>query len=195
LLVIIRARPSSLIRAVTMTMPAAMKKAAAVLAIAATVLADSACTDGMTPSQVRMAYHGADGMAISWNTKAKLSNPTVMYGTGDPVHSASSSISITYPTSQLYNNHVVITGLQHDTRYHYQVQCDHRSYSFTTSMSAGQSESFSFAVVGDMGTFGPDGLSTTVGKGAANPLKPGDMTSMQSLHDHKTGFDFVWHGA
>jgi hypothetical protein len=49
-------------------------------------------------------------------------------------------------------------------------------------------------MVGDMGTFGPDGLSTTVGKGAANPLLPGEATSIDSLHSLKESFDFVWHG-
>ncbi len=32
-------------------------------------------------------------------------------------------------------------------------------------------------MIGDMGTMGPDGLSTKVGTGAANPLKPGDLNT------------------
>ena len=49
-------------------------------------------------------------------------------------------------------------------------------------------------MVGDMGTMGPDGLSTTVGTGAANPLAPGAKTTIDSLNELKSTFDFVWHG-
>lgn len=172
-------------------------KAATIVAFAATALADKRndCPDAMRPLQVRMAYYGDQGMAISWNTNQKLTNPTVYYGTDSNLdHSASSSISTTYPTSSTYNNHVIITGLQPNTRYHYMVECDHRSYSFTTARPVGKGKSFKFAMVGDMGTMGPDGLSTTVGAGAANPLKPGEQTTIDSLHSLKTSFDFVWHG-
>ncbi len=31
-------------------------------------------------SQVRVAFHGDNGMMVSWNTFKKLSKPTVMYG-------------------------------------------------------------------------------------------------------------------
>ena len=49
-------------------------------------------------------------------------------------------------------------------------------------------------MVGDLGTMGPDGLSTTVGKGANNPLKPGEKTTIESLDSMKTSYEFVWHG-
>lgn len=49
-------------------------------------------------------------------------------------------------------------------------------------------------MIGDMGTSGPDGLSTTVGKGAANPLKPEELTTIQSLSSRINDFDLVWHG-
>jgi hypothetical protein len=152
------------------------------------------CTENMDPTQIRLAYHGDSGMAVSWNTNQKLSNPTVYYGTDELDNSASSDVSITYPTSSTYNNHVVITGLKPDTRYHYMPQCGHRSFSFITARSAGDGDSFKFAMVGDLGTMGPDGLSTTVGKGAANPLLPGETNTIDSLHAFKTGFEFVWHG-
>jgi hypothetical protein len=134
-------------------------------------------------------------MSVSWNTKSKLAKPSVEFGTTMELGgTVSSSESVTYPTSSTYNNHVVITGLQPNTRYHYQPYCSTRIYSFTTAKSVGDGDDFKFAMVGDMGTMGPDGLSTTVGKGAANPLKPGEKNSIDSLHEHKTSFDFVWHG-
>lgn len=153
------------------------------------------CNENMEPMQVRLAYAGDRGMSVSWNTKQQLSKPTVYFGTdSNLVRSASSGISVTYPTSSTYNNHVTITGLAPDTRYHYMPQCGNRAYSFTTARSVGKGEKFKFAMVGDLGTMGPDGLSTTVGTGAKNPLKPGEQNTIDSLHSLKTDFDFVWHG-
>jgi len=135
-------------------------------------------------------------MSVSWNTNSKLSKPSVEFGLTMKLGGIASTpgTSITYPTSSTYNNHVTITGLQPNTRYHYQPLCSNRIYSFTTARSVGDGADFKFAMVGDMGTMGPDGLSTTVGTGAANPLKPGEATSIDSLHSLKTSFDFVWHG-
>lgn len=171
---------------------------AAAVALATTTLADKRddCNENTEPIQIRLAYAGDRGMSVSWNTKQKLSKPTVYFGSrsDDLDGSASSDMSITYPTSSTYNNHVTITGLQPDTRYYYKPQCGDRAYSFTTARSVGKGEKFKFAMVGDLGTMGPDGLSTKVGKGAANPLKPGDKTTIDSLHALKTSYDFVWHG-
>jgi hypothetical protein len=175
-------------------------RAATVVALAGTALALVAnkrdgCTEDVEPAQVRLAYYGDRGMSVSWNTNSKLAKPTVYFGTTMQLGGVmSSDTSITYPTSSTYNNHVTITGLQPNTRYHYQPMCSDRIYSFTTARSVGDGDDFKFAMVGDMGTFGPDGLSTTVGKGAANPLKPGEATSIDSLHSLKESFDFVWHG-
>jgi acid phosphatase type 7 len=172
-------------------------KAATVVALATAALANKRddCNENTEPIQVRLAYYGDRGMSVSWNTKQKLSRPTVYFGTGSDLDgSASSDISITYPTSSTYNNHVTIGGLQPDTRYHYKPQCGNRAYSFITARSAGKGNEYKFAMVGDLGTMGPDGLSTTVGQGASNPLKPGEKTTIESLHSLKTSFDFVWHG-
>jgi acid phosphatase type 7 len=176
-------------------------KAATLVALASTascgaiVQKRDSCTSDVEPSQVRLAYHGDRGMSVSWNTNSKLAKPSVGFGTTmDLGGVVTSHSSFTYPTSSTYNNHVTITGLQPNTRYHYQPYCSDRIYSFTTARTAGDGHDFKFAMVGDMGTMGPDGLSTTVGKGAANPLKPGDKTSIDSLHDLKESFDFVWHG-
>lgn len=44
-----------------------------------------------------------------------------------------------------------------------------------------------------MGTFGPLGLSTTTGVGAANPLEPGEHTTIQTLSQNLDDFAFVVH--
>ena len=172
-------------------------KAAILVASAAAAFPDikDKCTENTEPMQVRLAYYGDRGMSISWNTNQKLSKPTVYFDTSPNVHSsASSDMSVTYPTSSTYNNHVTITGLQPDTRYYYMVQCDRTTYSFTTARSVGNAEEFKFAMVGDLGTMGPLGLSSTVGTGAANPLAPGEQNSIDSLQELKGSYDFVWHG-
>ncbi|KAF4627702.1 hypothetical protein G7Y89_g10449 [Cudoniella acicularis] len=153
------------------------------------------CNAKTDPTQIRLAYaNGDSGMSVSWNTNQKLNNPTVCYGCNHPHENCvSSDQSVTYATSSTWNNHVVISGLQADTKYQYRIQCDNETYSFTTARAVGNGEAFKFAMVGDMGTMGPDGLSTTVGTGAANPLKPGEKTSIDSLQAFKGGYDFVWH--
>ena len=176
--------------------------AATVVAVASTALAAANsktpdhCTASTAPTQIRLAYAGDKGVAVSWNTGSKLSNPTVYFGKDhkDLNRIAQSQVSTTYATSSTYNNHVVIGCLESDTTYYYKPNCGSEVYTFTTSRRAGDDTPFSFAMIGDMGTFGPDGLSTTVGKGAANPLKPGDLTTIQSLTAFKDKYDFIWHG-
>ncbi|KAL2126354.1 hypothetical protein VTI74DRAFT_1133 [Chaetomium olivicolor] len=152
----------------------------AVVATAGTALAapncprdPGQCTDTTAPTQIRVAYAGDKGMAVSWKTNSQLTNPT--------------------QTSSTWNNYVVLTDLEDDATYFYKPACSDVTYTFTTSRKAGKKTPFSFAMLGDMGTFGPDGLSSTVGKGAANPLKPGDLTTIQSLTSYKDSYDFIWH--
>lgn len=172
-----------------------LKVAAAVTALAATALADD-CNEKTIPIQIRVAYGGHGGMAVSWNTYQQLSNPTVYFGKdiNNLNRKASSDVSITYESSSTWNNHVTISGLEPDATYYYMPQCGNQAYSFATAPNPGKGESFQFAMVGDMGTMGPDGLSTTVGTGAANPLKPGDNTTIQSLQTWKPDYKFIWHG-
>jgi hypothetical protein len=49
------------------------------------------------------------------------------------------------------------------------------------------------AVVVDLGTMGPLGLSTKVGAGAANPLKPGEVNTIQRLKYQLDDYEFVAH--
>ena len=42
-----------------------------------------------------------------------------------------------------------------------------------------------------MGTFGPLGLSTTVGAGAANPLRPSEQTTITALSQNINEFEFL----
>ncbi len=154
-------------------------------------------------SEVRMAYAGATGMTISWNTFNKLSNPTVMYGLSPSamVIPASSTTSITYNTSLTYNNHVKITGLLPNTKYYYMPldllndNFTRPPYSFTTSRLAGDMTPYTIAVVIDMGTFSNEGLYTSAAKGvsANNLLKPGEKTTIDSLVSMESSFDFLMH--
>lgn len=148
------------------------------------------------PVQIRLAYDGVDGMTVSWNTFAQQKNPTVYYGLEPYVlyEKATSQESITYPTSLTYINHVHLKNLWPETTYYYLPAGGNftKPFSFTTGKRRGCDEEFKTAVVVDMGTFGPLGLSTTVGKGAANPLAPGEQTTIQSMA-RDMDFDFIVH--
>jgi len=112
-------------------------------------------------------------MYVSWNTFTKLNNPTVKYGLSPSSldKSASSDVSITYPTSLTYNNHVKITGLRPDTTFYYapigMLEGDAAALPFTfrTGRPAGDGTPYSVAVVVDLGTMGPQGLTTKAGNG------------------------------
>jgi Purple acid Phosphatase, N-terminal domain len=154
-------------------------------------------------SQTHLAYAGPHGMMVSWNTYEQLTKPTVKYGlTPNNLNfEASSTVSVTYNTSLTYNNHVKITGLHHDTTYYYKptemMESDENTgpFSFRTSRRKGDTTPYSIAVVVDMGTFGPEGLSTTAGTGVSpnNILQPGEKNTIQSLTDALDDIDFVLH--
>lgn len=157
----------------------------------------AADSNGTLPMQLRLAYAGETGMMVSWNTYSKLRTPAVRYGR-HPSHLdmiASSDVSVTYQTSLTYNNHVSLQGLEPGTVYYYLPQHSNvtKPYSFKTSRARGDHTPYSVAVAVDLGVMGPDGLTTHVGKGAANPLGPHDNNTMQSLQAQGADTDFLWH--
>ncbi|EEA23634.1 hypothetical protein TMatcc_002510 [Talaromyces marneffei ATCC 18224] len=157
----------------------------------------SAACDDIIPMQVRLAYAGPKGMVVSWNTFSELERPVVHYGRFPDalIHEASSDVSVTYPTSTTYNNHVTLQDLEEDTVYYYLPEHSNATepYTFRTSRRAGDKTPFAMAVVVDMGLIGPGGLSTRVGNGGANPLGPNDTNTIQSLEQNLDGIDFIWH--
>jgi hypothetical protein len=174
---------------------------AALSAVATLLSAVGAATNNTINSQIRLAYAGDNGMYVSWNTFEQLSNPTVHYGLSPHALNkhASSNLSVTYPTSLTYNNHVKLTGLKPDTTYYYLPEHllheDATAYSFTTSRPAGDGTPYSIAVVVDLGTMGPQGLTTYAASTTSknNILKPGEMNTIDSLTKVIDTFDFVWH--
>ncbi|GFF72235.1 acid phosphatase [Aspergillus lentulus] len=153
--------------------------------------------NGSYPMQLRLAYAGPHGMTVSWNTYSQLPHPTVCFGRS-PKHlnrCVSSNVSLTYPTSTTYNNHVSITGLEADTLYYYLPQHSNATtpYTFKTSRQAGDQTPYTVAVAIDMGLMGAMGLTTSVGKGAHNPLGPNDNNTVQSLLAQGVNTDFLWH--
>ncbi|KAK4508745.1 hypothetical protein PRZ48_002484 [Zasmidium cellare] len=151
------------------------------------------------PVQMRIAYNGPYGVTVSWNTFQQIQRPTVRFAE-EPYflyRTASSEDSTTYPTSLTYSNHVRLNGLLPDTQYYEQYLIDgsnsSQPLSFRTAKEAGNHEPFTVGVVVDMGTFGPLGLSTATGVGAANPLRPGEHTTIQTLSQQLSELDFVVH--
>ncbi|KDQ59171.1 hypothetical protein JAAARDRAFT_68699 [Jaapia argillacea MUCL 33604] len=183
---------NSLVLAVGLILPYLAIVASALPSVPHIVLPDNS----WEPFQVRLAYAGSTGMHVSWNTYYPLEEPTVLYGFfPNALHfSASSTTSVTYPTSLTFNNHVKITGLEPDTVYYYRLVGSQEGeiLSFRTGRVAGDKTPYSIAVVVDLGLIGPQGLSTSVGNGAANPLKPGETTTIESLLDNGD-WDFLWH--
>lgn len=176
---------------------------AAIAGLAGLLQEAQALTNDTINSQVRVAYATDRGMRVSWNTFDKVSRPVVHYGRS-PHHlcnRASSDVSVTYPTSLTYNNHVTIKGLKPDTTYYYlpsHLLHDNSTtapYSFRTSRSAGDGTPYSVAVIIDLGTMGPKGLTTSAGQ-TVNPnniLKPGENNTMQSLEKLLPTYDFMLH--
>lgn len=155
-------------------------------------------------SQIRLAYSGDSAMMVSWNTNKQLHEPMVLWGTSpdDLCHRATSKVSVTYPTSLTYNNHVLLSGLEPATTYYYlpeplmDGECDNVGpLNFTTSRTAGDATPFSAAVVVDLGTMGKMGLTTHAGDGVAdtNILKADETNTIESLAAHLGSFDFLWH--
>ncbi|OAA71078.1 metallophosphoesterase [Akanthomyces lecanii RCEF 1005] len=151
--------------------------------------------------QIRLAYHGDDGMVVSWNTFEHVAGPEVKWGLSKDNlnNTASSDTSITYPTSSTYNNHVLVAGLAPGTTYYYLPsplpQGNHEPFTFTTARAAGDAQPYSVAVVIDLGTMGRLGLTDHAGKGARpeNILKPGEKNTIDSLASTSAGWDFMLH--
>ncbi|EFX05024.1 metallo-phosphoesterase [Grosmannia clavigera kw1407] len=166
------------------------------------VLPTHAATNATMNSQIRLALFGDSGMRVSWNTFQHVDTPTVHWGrSADNLNeTASSNVSVTYPTSLTYNNHVLIRGLKPDTTYFYLPapllnDNDATPFNFTTLRPAGDTTPFSVAVVVDLGTMGSQGLTTHAGKKVAstNILKVNETNTVQSLKEHIDEFDFLWH--
>ncbi|KAJ6104278.1 hypothetical protein N7523_010598 [Penicillium sp. IBT 18751x] len=156
------------------------------------------CTHDSAPMQAHLAYSGDRGMTVSWNTYSKLNHPYVRYGRHPNalLHWAESDVSVTYPTSTTYNNHVKITGLEPNTMYYYQPQCGNSTqiYTMKTARVPGDKTPFTIAVGGDLGLMGPEGLTTTTGPNGGNaPLGPNDNNTIQSLQSMKSEWEFYWH--
>ncbi|KAG8220622.1 Metallo-dependent phosphatase-like protein [Butyriboletus roseoflavus] len=155
------------------------------------------------PLQQHLAFAGPTGMTVSWSTHAQLDTPQVWYGKSPTaLTNVATGSSSTYPTSRVWDNHVKITGLKPNTKYWYRTSyqncagCAYRATdTFTTAREAGDEAPFTLAVVVDLGLMGADGLSTKVGPygGAANPLGPHDLNTIQSLIENQDTYEFIAH--
>ena len=176
----------------------------AIVAIVALVVSTHALNYNVSlNSQTHLAYAGPHGMMVSWNTYNQIAKPTVKYGftPGNLDFEAFSTVSVTYDTSLTYNNHVKLIDLLPYTTYWYMptsmMASDENTapFSFRTSRPAGDTTPYSIALVVDMGTFGPEGLSTTAGTGVSpnNILKPGETNTIQSITSVLDDIEFLLH--
>lgn len=65
-------------------------------------------------------------------------------------------------------------------------------YSFTTGRSAGDKTPYTMAVIVDMGTFGPLGLSTGGGP-YSDPLAQGEQTTISAMAEMLDTYEFIAH--
>ncbi|CAK7274865.1 hypothetical protein SEPCBS57363_006384 [Sporothrix epigloea] len=182
-----------------------MRISTTLLAFVGTATASVIINNSSVTSQVRVAFNGDNGMVVSWNTFDQLSNPTVLYGlSADSLTlSASSDVSVTYPTSLTYNNHVLIKGLLPDTTYYYQPQhllaneTVYGPYTFKTARPAGDLTPYSIAFVCDLGTMGSGTLGLTdihnKKTDTNEELKPGEKNTVDSLAALMDTYEFIVH--
>lgn len=154
------------------------------------------------PLQQRLAIVNATTMAVSWNTYRPLGDDAVVHYGVDPLNldRVARTEQTTFETSRTWSHHAVLTGLQPKTEYHYRVAhtncfaCNTLpTYSFRTPRAPGDAESYSVAVVADMGLMGPDGLSDTAGEGASGALGPNETNTIQSLVQNLDAYDHLIH--
>jgi hypothetical protein len=93
-----------------------------------------------------------------------------------------------------------LTGLKPDTLYYYlpgdllKATDTSVPFSFKTSRSAGDGTPYTVAMFADLGTMGPLGLTTSVGKGGDSMLEVGERNTIEALEAEASSFDFMWHG-
>ncbi|ANB14062.1 hypothetical protein AWJ20_5018 [Sugiyamaella lignohabitans] len=164
----------------------------------AIVKGDDANSNGTAitgPALQRIAYAGPDGFSISWSTPSKVDSPVVSYGpSASQLSLSATGVSQTYENSPSWDNHVLLSGLNSNTTYFYKIDGDSTGVrNFTTSLNAGSTDAFVFAMVNDMGTFGNLGLSSVAGKGEGGLLQPGEINTIQSLANFTNDYQFIWH--
>ena len=115
------------------------------------------------PQQIHIAFAGRNsagdpsGMAVSWQTARDTATSVVRYGlAADSLQWTASGASSTY--YQTYDHHVVIEGLQPNTKYFYQCGDAQAGWSdvlwFVTAPSGKEiSYPFDVMIFGDMGTW------------------------------------------
>ena len=119
-----------------------------------TELSITRVADDPTPIQQRIALLPS-GMTVSWSTVGPLSTlPTVSYGlTPSSLTSQATGYSLYYTPSITHFHHVVIKGLQANTRYHWQVTSpkgvNSSILSFITAPKAGDPTPFTVAINGN----------------------------------------------
>ncbi|ANB11048.1 hypothetical protein AWJ20_3844 [Sugiyamaella lignohabitans] len=140
-------------------------------------------------SQFRLAYNGAEGVTVSWNSPSQINSPQVWYGE-DPNNLVASSpgTSTTFSTATSWDNHVTIGNLKPNTKYYYRVTglADNfdvvgQNFYFTTARTTGDRTPYSIGFIADLGIV----IGNLFGKQI-----PDTFDSILSARD---SLDFLWH--
>lgn len=111
------------------------------------------------PQQVHITQGDYDGKAviISWVTTDEPGPSRVQYGTSEKNYEFTAEGRITnytmYQYKSGYIHHVLVDGLEHDTKYYYKIGNGDsaRSFWFQTPPAIGPDAPYKFGIIGDMG--------------------------------------------
>lgn len=115
-----------------------------------------------SPLNVHVAFGDGSDISVSWQVPKDASCDSLHYGNHpDSLHERVES----QKDCSLYKGdsfrHVVLTGLKYNSEYFYKLACSDKVGYFRTAAEPGSSESFKFAVYGDLGPIrGENTLST-----------------------------------
>ncbi|GAB9469140.1 Calcineurin-like phosphoesterase [Globisporangium polare] len=129
-------------------------------------ITNAAIDANKVPQQSHLAFAGSpsgSGMAISWTTRTKVTDPQVWLGSAQTSLSLATGAVIEtksyYSDSSysLFTYHATVSGLTPGSQYFYKVgsasSADYQSdvASFTTAKAAGSKDAFQIAIYGDFG--------------------------------------------
>jgi len=130
-----------------------------------------------TPVQFHLAFAGANGMMIAWQTDTNTATHVCKYGTTTAITQTATGFSRTYGAG--YTHFVTLSNLNTNTKYYYSCGDSTAGFgpvtAFMSQPAVGSRSSFAIAVIGDMG------------------IPPNSQGTATSAISHLSSFDWTLH--